>query len=218
MTRPTKQHPDRGNARTRLLEAAITVIRQKGFSAASVDDLCREAGVTKGAYFHHFKTKEDLGVAAAEHWSETTGQLFTSSPYRQLPDPLARVLGYIDFRKLMIDGELPEWTCLVGTMAQEIYQEHPKIRDACAASIFNHAATLEPDIAAAMGMRGINQDDWTAASLARHTQAVLQGAFILAKATGDAETALESVDHLRRYIELLFGVAREWNLNREISQ
>ena len=46
--------------------------------------------------------------------------------------------------------------------------------------------------------------DWTAHSLALHTQAVLQGAFILAKATGDAGVAIETVAHLRRYVELLF--------------
>ncbi|MGI9408853.1 MAG: TetR/AcrR family transcriptional regulator, partial [Hyphomicrobiaceae bacterium] len=70
--------------------------------------------------------------------------------------------------------------------------------------IFGHAATLEPDIAAAMDARCV-QGDWTAASLAAHTQAVLQGAFILAKATGDREIARESVDHLKRYIQLLFS-------------
>ena len=41
-------------------------------------------------------------------------------------------------------------------------------------------------------------------SLALHTQAVLQGAFILAKANGGPEIAAESVDHLIRYLELLF--------------
>ncbi|MEP7330292.1 MAG: TetR/AcrR family transcriptional regulator, partial [Betaproteobacteria bacterium] len=45
---------------------------------------------------------------------------------------------------------------------------------------------------------------WTAESLALHTQAVLQGAFILAKAKGGAAVAIESIDHLYRYIELLF--------------
>ena len=49
--------------------------------------------------------------------------------------------------------------------------------------------------------------DWTARSLALHTQAVLQGAFILAKAKGTADMAADSVDHLRRYIELLFRSA-----------
>ncbi len=55
-----------------------------------------------------------------------------------------------------------------------------------------------------MTMRGITAD-WTPASLALHTQAVLQGAFILAKAKGGPAVAEESVDHLRRYIELLFA-------------
>ena len=113
----------------------------------------------------------------------------------------------MDFRKAIIDGDPAEFTCLVGTMTQEVYGSHPAIRDACAASIFGHAATLEPDIAAARAARGI-EADWTPASLARHTQAVLQGAFILAKATGGREEALDSVDHLKRYLTLLFSQPR----------
>lgn len=207
MPRPTKLDPERGDARTRLLEAARDVIRAQGYAATTVDDLCRAAGVTKGAFFHHFKSKEALGVAAAEFWAETTGAFFANAPYHNLDDPLERVLAYVDFRKSIIVGELAEWTCLVGTMTQEAYQSHPAIRDACAASILDHAATLAPDIQAAMNQRGI-EADWTAKSLARHTQAVLQGAFILAKATGDRALAIESVDHLKRYIEQLFGICK----------
>ena len=206
MPRPTKQDPERGDARTRLLEAARDVIRSKGFTATTVSDLCEAAGVTSGAFFHNFKSKEAMGVAAAEYWAETTSEFFRAAPYHAHKDPLDRVLGYIDFRGAIIDGELAEFTCLVGTMAQEVYRTHPDIRDACAASILGHATTLESDIAAAVASRGIRAD-WTPASLARHTQAVLQGAFILAKATGDREVARESVDHLRRYIELLFQTA-----------
>ena len=206
MPRPTKQEPERGDARTRLLEAARDVIRSKGFTATTVSDLCEAAGVTSGAFFHNFKSKEATGVAAAEYWTETTSEFFRAAPYHAHKDPLDRVLGYIDFRGAIIDGELAEFTCLVGTMAQEVYRTHPDIRDACAASILGHATTLESDIAAAVASRGIRAD-WTPASLARHTQAVLQGAFILAKATGDREVARESVDHLRRYIELLFQTA-----------
>ncbi len=204
MPRPTKRDPERGDARTRLLEAARDVIRQKGFAAATVDDLCEAAGVTKGAYFHHFKSKEALGVAAADFWAKTTTALFASAPYHQPNDPLDRVLAYLDFRKAIIEGDPSAFTCLVGTMTQEVHESHPAIRNACAASIFGHAATLEPDIEAAMEMHGIHNEGWTAKSLARHTQAVLQGAFILAKATGDPELARESVDHLKRYVERLF--------------
>lgn len=197
---PRKDKPD---ARAKLMDAAVAVIREKGFCATSVDDLCRHAGVTKGAFFHHFASKEALGVAAADHWSETTGAFFAAAPYHQHQDPLDRVLGYIDFRKSILQGGVPEFTCLVGTMVQETYDTAPAIRDACDASISGHAHKVEADIALAMKQRGIKAD-WTAASLALHTQAVLQGSFILAKAKGGAVVAAESVDHLRRYIELLF--------------
>ena len=203
MPRPTKIDPERGDARTRLLEAARDVIRQKGFNATTVDDICKTAGVTKGAYFHHFETKEALGVAAAEFWEETTGAFFDTAPYHAPDDPLDRVRAYIAFRKSLISGDLADFTCLVGTMTQETYASHPSIRDACASSILVHAATLEPDIAAAMAARDF-ETDWTATGLARHIQAVIQGAFILAKATGDPEEAKSSLDHLARYIDLLF--------------
>jgi TetR/AcrR family transcriptional repressor of nem operon len=203
MSRPTKHFPERGDARSRLLEAAQGLIRAKGFAATSVDDLCKAAGVTKGAFFHHFENKEALGVAAAAYWAETTSAFFADAPYHRHGEPLARLLGYVEFRKTIIEGDVAEFTCLVGTMTQEIYGSHPAIRDACAATIFGHAATLEPDIQEAMQARRI-EADWTPASLASHMQAVLQGAFILAKATGDRSVAIECVDHLRRYLMLLF--------------
>ena len=206
MPRPTLRNPERGDARTRLLEAARDMIRARGFAATSVGDLCEAAGVTKGAFFHHFPSKDALGVAAAEFWSETTGALFEGAPYHAPDDPLDRVLAYLAFRRAIIVGETHEYSCLVGTMTQEVYDSSPAIRDACAASIFGHAATLEPDLAAAMKERGIDGGDWTAESLARHTQAVLQGGFILSKAAGDPEMARESVDHLVRYVRQLFGL------------
>jgi TetR/AcrR family transcriptional repressor of nem operon len=208
MPRPTIDEPERGDAKTRLLEAARDVIRSKGFAASSVDDLCQAAAVTKGAFFHHFKSKEALGVAAAQHWMETTTAFFANAPYHAPADPLGRVLAYVAFRRSIATGDVAEFSCLVGTMVQEVFDSAPAIREACAESIFGHAATLEADIKAAMKQRGIS-DGWKAASLARHTQAVLQGAFVLAKAGNDPALARESIDHLERYIRLLFSYPKK---------
>ncbi len=204
MPRPTLLDPDRGDARTRLLDAARDTIRARGFAATTVEELCRVAGVTKGAFFHHFPTKEALGVAAARHWAETTAAFFAQAPYHGPSDPLDRVLAYVAFRRSIIEGDLAQFTCLVGTMVQETHQDWPAIREACGESILGHAATLEADIAAAMKERVI-AGDWTAESLARHTQAVIQGAFVMAKAGHDPALAREALDHLDRYIRLLFG-------------
>jgi TetR/AcrR family transcriptional regulator, transcriptional repressor for nem operon len=191
------------SARIKLLNAALSVIRAKGYSATSVDELCAAASVSKGSFFHNFPSKEALGVEAVKYWSDTTGLLFEAAPYHKHIDPLDRVLGYIDFRSTLIDGPVEAFTCLVGTMVQEAYGSSDAIRAACDASISGHAQKLESDISVALAARGIT--NMTAQSLALHTQAVLQGAFILAKAKSGPDAARESVAHLKRYFEMLFN-------------
>ncbi len=193
----------RHESKTRILQAALRIFREKGYSATRIEDVCEGAELTKGSFFHHFSTKEELAIAAADYWSEVTSTLFAGAPYHVPADPLERVLAYVDFRRELLHGELPEFTCLLGTMTQEIYGTHPAIREACEASISGHAATLIPDIEAAIQKYGV-QGEWTSESLALFMQAAIQGAFIIAKAKNGVGPAIDMVDHLRRYIELLF--------------
>jgi TetR/AcrR family transcriptional regulator, transcriptional repressor for nem operon len=190
--------------KTRLLEATLSLVRQKGFSATSVDDLCKAAGVTKGAFFHHFPSKEALAVAAAEQWTDRAEQLiFTLPPWTRIEDPLERLLAHIDFRLSMLDGPVEAFTCFVGTMVQETFASNDAIRAACDLSISTYAKRLAEDIQPAIDTHGI-RDGVTAIDLAYHIQAVLQGAFIMAKAKGDPAIARDSVGHLKRYVEMLF--------------
>jgi TetR/AcrR family transcriptional repressor of nem operon len=189
-------------SKIKLLDATLKVVRAKGYSATRIEDVCAEAGLTKGSFFHHFKSKEDLVLSAVAHWDATTSAFFVAAPYHEPVDPLSRVIAYIEFRKAILTGDLPDFTCFVGTIVQETYQTHPEVSAAAAGVISSHARTLEADIRAAMREHEAPQS-WTAESLALHLQAVIQGSFILAKAKGSAAAAAESLDHLRRYIELV---------------
>jgi TetR/AcrR family transcriptional repressor of nem operon len=202
MSRPPLVAEKPRNARDKILAAAVGLIRSQGYAGTTVDDLCRAAGVTKGAFFHYFASKEALGVAAADFWSRTTEALFASAPYHHHADPLDRVLGYLDFRAALIAGPVESFTCLAGTMVQEAFATNPTLREACEASIFGHAHTLEADIEGALEIYAVS--GVTASSLAAHTQAVVQGAFILAKARGRPEAAADTITHLKRYVLLLF--------------
>lgn len=189
-------------AKDKLLAASFKLIRTKGYSSTTVDELCEEAGVTKGAFFHHFKSKEDLAVAAAQHWSATTGEFFKAADYNNKKDPLDRTLAYVDFRIEILKGKVPEITCLVGTMVQEAYHAYPEIRKACFESIFHHAETLENNLSLSKS-KYCPRSKWSPKSVALHTQAVIQGAFILVKASGDVKVAEDSLMHLKSYIQML---------------
>lgn len=191
-------------SKLKLLDATLKVVRTKGYSATRIEDVCAEAGLTKGSFFHHFKSKEDLALAAAALWDARVAETFAAAPYHRAAEPVSRLIAYIEFRKAILTGDLPDFTCFAGTIIQEAYRTHADVSRACTRSISAQAKWLEAEIREAMRDRGIRGTS-TAESLAQHILAVLQGGFILAKAHGSAAVAAECLDHLRRYIELLFG-------------
>lgn len=198
----------RRESRIQLLEAAVREICTKGYSATTVDDICRAAGLTKGSFFYHFKSKEALAVEAAGSFAMRASRVIADAPYRSLADPLDRVLGYVEYRASMLRGTLSEFTCMLGTMVQETYETHPAIRAACERGLWAHAAEVTADIELAKE-RYAPHAAWTSQSLGLHIQAVLQGSFVLAKATGGPEAAVVCVEHLQPYLEMLFTPLRE---------
>ena len=196
-------------SKTKLLDATLKVVRAKGYSATRIEDVCAEAGLTKGSFFHHFKSKEDLALSAVAHWDATTAAFFATAPYHEAADPLSRIIAYIELRKAILTGDLPDFTCFVGTIVQEAYRTHPEVerrrrgehqrpRQDASRPIFARrcASTASP----AAGPRRASPCI---------SQAVIQGSFILAKAKGSAAAAAESLEHLKRYVELLFREPKE---------
>jgi TetR/AcrR family transcriptional regulator, transcriptional repressor for nem operon len=191
------------NTRNKLFGATISTIAEKGYAATAVDEICAKAGVTKGAFFHHYPSKQSLTVAAVNDWAEKCAAFYAAAAYHQFDDPLDRLLGFLDFRKDMLRAPMALVSCPVGTMIQEVFETHPDILRACEECISGQVTDVQSDIAAAIELYGV-RFDWTAESLALHTHAVLQGIYILAKAKGSVRVAEQSINHLRSYVELLF--------------
>ncbi len=195
--------PPRGDARRAILDAALALVRKQGWAGTSVDDLCRAARITKGAFFHHFATKEALGIAASQHWTDVTGTFFAAAAFHARPDPLDRIFGYLALRAEMICGPIEGFSCFAGTVVQESFATSGALRGACGAAIADHAARLEVDFREALALYEVRVPA-SAEGLARFTQTVLQGGFVLAKAEGRPAPVLEAIAHLESYLTLLF--------------
>jgi AcrR family transcriptional regulator len=57
-----------GETRIRILQAALDCFSADGYAAASVEDICRAAGVSKGAFYHHFESKQALFLTLLDDW------------------------------------------------------------------------------------------------------------------------------------------------------
>ena len=72
--------------RAKILESAIKLFSNQGFNKASVDDICKEAGISKGAFYHHFKSKQELFLALLDGWLTTIDNAIEASKDKNAPE------------------------------------------------------------------------------------------------------------------------------------
>jgi AcrR family transcriptional regulator len=81
----------------RILEAAVKQFSVSGFNKASVDDICKQAGISKGAFYHHFKTKQDVFLALLDGWLQTFDQAIEASKNQTVPETFQQLTEYFPY-------------------------------------------------------------------------------------------------------------------------
>lgn len=189
-------------AREALLDAAQGLMLAQGFTATTVDQICRAASVTKGAFFHYFESKEDLAKATFERFLQRGGERYRDAPFWMKADPLDRLNGYIAFTIAQVKHPLRD-SCLVGMFSQELADSHPQFRAMCSHAFKAWTAGLEPMLDEAK-KRYARKADIDVRSLAEHFIAVFEGALILAKATSSTAPVRTHLRHFKTYVNALF--------------
>ena len=184
----------------------------KGFSATSLDDICTEAGLTKGSLFHYFSSKEDLGSAVLDRY---LARVFVKldEVRAQESDPLGRVCACLEFLATEAEVFPLRHGCILGRFTQELSETHPRIRAQCAGNFGRWIDSIAADLEEAAERRNVLNVD--ARALAEYTLAAFEGALILARADGDGAVVRRVLAHTRHYLEQTFEIPTTPRRRRE---
>jgi len=195
--------------RSRILDAAETLVLDQGFAGTSVDDVIAAAETTKGGFFHHFPSKQVLAHALIERYVAADMELLDSllgQAEQESDDPLEQLLRFVSLQDVSdgLDGDTPG--CLYASFCyeQELVDETTRdlIADAMLAWRTRTRAKLD-EVAARYPPRVPVDLD----ALADQGLAVYEGAFVLSRALGEPELLRGQLRHFRTYLELLFRPA-----------
>lgn len=189
----------RGEARQQLLEAAEEAVLARGLSAATVDEICRLAGVTKGAFYHHFKSKDALALAVLDHYYGRVAAAFTIAS--DLASPRERLDAMLTRAEEVAAGPLLRRGCLMAVFALET-AERPddRLRAAVAERFDQLGFGLETVLRQVLREQGCAPKPARAQAsfLARQFLVCLEGGITLAKAHKDPERVVEAVRFYRK--------------------
>jgi TetR/AcrR family transcriptional regulator, transcriptional repressor for nem operon len=183
--------------RDKLIHTATDLIRRKGFVATRIEDVCDLAGVTKGAFFHHFKTKEHLAEGCLVAWGQALADTLKKAPFQKAATPKKRALGSMEFFIKVFDDPNTLKSCLVGTTIQETSETHLQLREAshqCFTRLKDFFKTMLDE---ACDQRKPRVDT---ASLADLWISAIQGSLIVYKASRDPSVIRKNLQHVKQYI------------------
>lgn len=201
---------DGSKTKQRILDAAQEVVLRRGFSATSVDAIQEAAGISRGTFFYHYPSKDDLARALLERYAEQDRVLvdgLMERAERLATDPLQQVLVFLALHEELFeetgDGDSG---CLFASYSYEAGLFDAETHELVRGSIEHWRRVLGGKLEAAMirhETRIPGADPYVLADVA---YGVLQGAFILGRTLENPRIMIEHIGYFRGYLELLFGV------------
>lgn len=192
----------------RILEAAQTLILEKGYAGMAIDDLLKQTGLTKGAFFHHFRNKADLAKSVVERFAENDRVLFAGFSERAdrlSDDPLERVIIFLRLFNEYLDGfGKPFPGCIFASYTHESHHFGDDVKEYIAQSLDAWGVQFEEKLEALIQARP-PKEDVTARQLAEMIITTFEGGFIMANAKKDATWTQRQSNEFQRYLRLLFA-------------
>ena len=191
--------------REKILQAAARLFALKGYHDAKLEEVLDTAGVSKGAFFHQFRDREDLGFAVLDWHMEKRRQLLDvieqQLPVRKQADPLAQVFRRLDAIQEMVHRrENCKGGCVIGNMSTALSDCHDGFRQRLAECFDEMAQEFLPHLEAAARQRRVARRTNTG-ELARYIVTVIEGAIMQSRTLGDAKLLPRQLAYLKEHLK-----------------
>ncbi len=194
--------------RNRIMDVAQSMVLDVGLAGTSVEKVIEGAGVTKGTFFYHFKTKHDLAAALIERYADQDEHHFADamSKAEQLArDPLQQLLIFVGlFIEMTEQLEEPFPGCLYASYCYQSGAISSQSMAQVERMMLFWRERLGEKVEAVIG-QSPPRIPVEAHQVADHVLTTFEGAFILSKVMKEPKLASEQLVQCRNYLELLFA-------------
>ncbi|MBA3685889.1 MAG: TetR/AcrR family transcriptional regulator [Planctomycetes bacterium] len=203
MEKSTKHASQSEATQAKLIAAAQALMLRQGYAGTTVDEICAEAGLTKGSFFHHYASKEAICRAAVDAWGAMGTRLYAEASSDPNADPLDQLHRLFDIMISFTTRDEPT-LCMVGMMSQELALTNPAMRTVCAGHLEDWTRMVVRMLSEAKRVH------WTAVDfdpvrVGWLLNAIWQGSMLIAKTRQSPEMIRSNLELARAYVVGLFA-------------
>lgn len=197
----------KADTRTRIMNAATELVLENGFAGTTVDAIIEKTGVSKGAFFHHFSSKAELGYAIVKRYAEEDARHMQQTLEKAeglADDPLQQLLIFVKlFEQEMETLDEPYPGCLYASYLQQSGLFDEQIMDLIRDSMLKWRSRvldkLEEIVEVHSPRRQVDLE-----SLADMLLVIFEGAFVLSQSLKEPQAVARQLSHYHSYLQLLF--------------
>jgi TetR/AcrR family transcriptional repressor of nem operon len=183
---PQTSHPKAMSHKETLLRQGMKSFYANGFHGTTVDAILEAAGVPKGSFYHHFRSKDAFGLAVLERYMHLQLEMLTRWSDDDTLTTAGQLTRYFDELSEIFVRSGFQRACLAGKFSTELAAGSESFRDQLAGSIEVWHAALTAVLRRGQG-RGDIRTDRRAEELSHSVLAIIQGAFVIALSLRDSD-------------------------------
>ena len=189
------------------MDIAERLILSNGFAAMSIEKVIKDAGITKGGFFYHFESKNDLVYALMQRYRETEAFIFSDLFKRSeelTSDPLQQMLVFVKlFAEMMEDMEKLHPGCLVASITYENQNVNEQVKKITAEIVMDWRSLFEQQFEKINRVYKANSNA-TSSNLADMLSTIMEGGIMVSRALNDPSILVRQLLEYRSYLELLY--------------